>query len=151
MTIDRYDVNDALTALAGGRLDDDSLNELTHVVADAIDAGSFSTVTDENDVPIVRLPGSLKWENGYKYGQALEETFPGQGGYDLRAAMEHNTLGPVSETNGIVGLVMTQQGERDAASWVWRVTMQDGSVWFAEGWCDYTGWDCQSGLTWTRA
>lgn len=35
--IDRYAVNDALSALAGGRLSDDDLNDLTHTVADAID------------------------------------------------------------------------------------------------------------------
>lgn len=39
--IDRYDVNDALTILAGGRLSDDDLNDLTHLVSDAIDAGSY--------------------------------------------------------------------------------------------------------------
>jgi hypothetical protein len=35
----RYEINDALTALAlqaGVALDDDSLNELTHLVADAL-------------------------------------------------------------------------------------------------------------------
>ncbi len=41
MPIDRYEVNDTLTALANGRLDDNSLNDLTHVIADAIDAGSY--------------------------------------------------------------------------------------------------------------
>jgi hypothetical protein len=38
--VDRYDVNDALTALAsrfGVELDDDELNELTHHVADVLD------------------------------------------------------------------------------------------------------------------
>lgn len=109
-----------------------------------------SLVNDENDFPIVRLPGSLTWENGRKYGQALEEAFPGQGGTSLRLAMEYNDLGPVSETNGIAGLVMTQEGERDEKDWVWRVTMQDGSVWYATGWCDYTGWDCRSGLAWKK-
>lgn len=41
MAIDRYRVNDALAALAsdeGKVIDDDTLNDLTHQVADAIDA-----------------------------------------------------------------------------------------------------------------
>ncbi len=41
-TIDRYRVNDVLTALAnecGVDLDDDALNELTHHVADVLEAG----------------------------------------------------------------------------------------------------------------
>jgi hypothetical protein len=41
LPIDRYAVNDALTILAGGRLSDDDLNELTHTVADVIDRGGF--------------------------------------------------------------------------------------------------------------
>lgn len=41
MIVDRYAVNDMLTALAEGRLSDDDLNELTHFVADAIEAGKM--------------------------------------------------------------------------------------------------------------
>lgn len=41
--VDRYRVNDALSALAaevGVTLDDDTLNELTHQVADVLDAAA---------------------------------------------------------------------------------------------------------------
>jgi hypothetical protein len=48
MTIDRYEVNDALTILAAGRLADDDLNDLTHTVADAIDRGRIEFDNDRN-------------------------------------------------------------------------------------------------------
>lgn len=106
--------------------------------------------TDENGYPLITLPGSLTWEAGYRFGQTLDVAFPGQCGYDLASAMEYNDCGPVNETNGIVDLVMIKEGERDAEEWVWQVSMQDGTDWVATGWCDYTGWDCQSGLSWSR-
>lgn len=33
------------------------------------------------------------------------------------------------------------------ASWEWDVTLNDGRKFHVEGWHDYTGWDCQSGLS----
>lgn len=107
--------------------------------------------TDENGYLIVSLPGSLGWESAYEFGQTLEERFPGQDGWNLSSAMEHNGMGPLSDNNGIAELVLLKQGARDETSWVWRVTCEDGNVWIAEGWCDYTGWDCQSGLRWNEA
>lgn len=38
-----------------------------------------------------------------------------------------------------------KEGEREEASWVWRVVMRSRGEWMVVGWCDYTGWDCQSG------
>lgn len=149
--IDRYLVNDALTTLAGGRLSDDDLNELTHTVADAIDAGRVAAVTDENGYPIVSLPGSLGWEEAYAFGETLDERFPGQDGHSLSVAMEYNGTGPLNEHNGIASLALLQQGERDEQSWIWLVTAEDGMVWHVTGWCDYTGWDCQSALRWAVA
>lgn len=46
MSVDRYRVNDALGALAnefGIELDDDTLNELTHHVADVLETATDST------------------------------------------------------------------------------------------------------------
>lgn len=36
------------------------------------------------------------------------------------------------------------------ASWEWEVTLKDGREYHVEGWHDYTGWDCQSGLAATE-
>lgn len=101
-------------------------------------------------IPVVPLPGSENWIGAYEYGERLERRFPDQDGYDLAQAMSHNDWGPAS-THEITGLVLEQRGENDESDWRWRVNFSDGSTWVAEGGCDYTGWDCQSHLSWTRA
>lgn len=100
-------------------------------------------------IPVVPLPGSEGWENAYTVASLLEKQFPGQDVSDLCYAMEYNGYGP-AQYNEMVSLVLEQQGERDGDSWRWRVGFDDGSTWIAEGSCDYTGWDCQSSLYWTR-
>lgn len=99
------------------------------------------------DVPIIALPGSEAWEDGYYWGRALDEAFPNQDADEFASACAHNDAGPAND-HQITGFVMQQQGENDEASWVWQVTFDDGSVWIATGSCDYTGWDCQSSLEW---
>lgn len=104
---------------------------------------------DLNDLPVVPLPGSEGWIGAYQWGGELEKAFPNQDADQLAYACEYNGLGPV-DGHRITGLVMVQQGERDEGSWIWHVTLDDGATWTLEGWCDYTGWDCQSGTDWTE-
>jgi hypothetical protein len=67
MTVDRYRVNDVLTALAyecGVTLDDDVLNDLTHTVADVLDA-NLAVVAATRKVPIHLLKeGDVIASNG---------------------------------------------------------------------------------------
>lgn len=37
-----------------------------------------------------------------------------------------------------------EEGERDEQSWIIWGQLKDGRWFFAEGSCDYTGWDCQA-------
>jgi hypothetical protein len=102
----------------------------------------------EDKYPIIHLPGSEKWESSYDWGYALGEKFPDQCASDFALASTYNDLGPAEQLR-IVGFVMEQEGENDGQSWIWQVTFEDGSVWIADGSCDYTGWDCQSSIAWT--
>jgi len=44
-----------------------------------------------------------------------------------------------------VSLIKGQvEGENDEASWIVYGQLKDGRWFFAEGSCDYTGWDCQA-------
>lgn len=95
----------------------------------------------------VGLPGSESWISSYEAGEVLESIFPEQAAHDFCMACEHNGNGPLGDGK-LVGLVLIEEGERDGAAWLWEVTVDD-TVWLAEGWCDYTGWDCQSSLLWT--
>jgi hypothetical protein len=97
----------------------------------------------------VILPGSGGYWWGYEYGQALDKAFPDQEAEDFGSCIAHNDIGPLTETNNVVGLVCEQVGERDGENWIWLVTLEDGTHWRLEGGCDYTGWDCQSNGTWT--
>jgi hypothetical protein len=36
-------------------------------------------------------------------------------------------------------------GTNDEESWVMVGKLKDGRFFFLDAWCDYTGWDCQSG------
>lgn len=66
--------------------------------------------------------------------------------WNLKAALEYNSPGidfvDISEVLAVV------EGERDDSSWYWVLRLHDGSVGLLQGWCDYTGWDCQSGAQW---
>lgn len=37
------------------------------------------------------------------------------------------------------------EGERDGMPWHWLLALNDGRIMRLYGYCDYTGWDCQSG------
>ena len=75
-------------------------------------------------------------------------TFPKENDYDLRAAIEYNTV-PFSYDD-IEGVELLEQGERDSGNnWTWKLKLKDGTIGALTGGCDYTGWDCRSWLTWT--
>jgi hypothetical protein len=104
-------------------------------------------VSDLSQYPIVPILGSEGWARTYELGNELEVLFPGQDVHDLLYACEYNGSGPL-EDHALAGLVMLQEGENDGGEWIWLVTVDDGTHWVATGWCDYTGWDCQSDLSW---
>ena len=104
-----------------------------------------------DNMPIIRLEGSSGWERAYEAGKLLEWAFPRQDGHDFAHALSENDYGPVEQDySNLVSIDMLKQGERDAGDWIWRVTLSNGEVWTVTGWCDYTGWDCQSGVSWTK-
>lgn len=66
--------------------------------------------------------------------------------YDLRAALECNSLAHKLEEIDRVLLEIT--GEADEAQWHWILALKDGRFAYVTGGCDYTGWDCQSDCDW---
>ncbi len=63
---------------------------------------------------------------------------------DLKYAMEYNNLDFTFEKVKAIRAYIL--GERDESSWEWVVELNNGCYYYVVGWCDYTGWDCQSGL-----
>ncbi len=66
---------------------------------------------------------------------------------DLQAAYEENAGSFPFGIEEVATVLLLQEGERDGEEWTWRVTLNDGRVFLVVGWCDYTGWDCRSGVT----
>lgn len=106
---------------------------------------------DSNDIPYVFLKGSEDFWEAYDEGDKLERKFPDQCARDFVVGCTYNDWGPLCGGElGIVDFNMIQEGMNEEANWVWHVTLTDGSIWVAEGGCDYTGWDCQSNMDWER-
>lgn len=63
-------------------------------------------------------------------------------GDDIAYAFECNSLG--DRLKDIDVIVAEVCGANDENSWYWILQMKDGTFSWAEGSCDYTGWDCQS-------
>jgi hypothetical protein len=42
-------------------------------------------------------------------------------------------------------------GAKNRADWVWVVRLRNGRFAYARGGCDFTGWDCHSGICWEEA
>lgn len=95
---------------------------------------------------IIHVPGSDGWRNGYEFGTALDRLWPDQDALDFAIALSEHPDHGADLSSGIKKLHCTQYGENDGAHWIWVVDTEDGRSWRFDGWCDYTGWDCQSDL-----
>lgn len=63
--------------------------------------------------------------------------------YDLVSLFGNNEMDiKLSDIKNILALI---PGEADGPSWHWVVELHTGAFAVIIGWCDYTGWDCQSG------
>lgn len=65
-------------------------------------------------------------------------------GYNWRAACEHNDFHGLFEQTDEV--VYEWNDGTDEPRYAFIVRLKTGEFLVAEGWHDYTGWDCQSGL-----
>ena len=100
----------------------------------------------------IELPGSEDWIKAQIMGQTLEERFPNEDPCNLLTAIECN-FGDVPQsfnTEQILQLKMIQEGANDESYWIWKLTERNTGQWYVLASCDYTGWDCQSWLTFQR-
>lgn len=63
------------------------------------------------------------------------------GQYDLAAAFYYHNLAVASKP---VEIVAELEGSHDGPGWHWILRLEKGTYAYVSGWCDYTGWDCQS-------
>ena len=50
-------------------------------------------------------------------------------------------------TDDIVQIIAEVPGENEELSWWWLLRLADDKFALVSAWCDFTGWDCQSGVT----
>lgn len=53
----------------------------------------------------------------------------------------------VVDIYGAVRAVAHDDGQNDGADWIAVLELADGRYALIAAWCDYTGWDCQSGAS----
>ncbi len=99
--------------------------------------------------PLINIASAVDWNETYEAGEKLDKQFPNQDAWDFLSAVRHNGHPFGEEPPAITDIKMTKQGANDEGSWEWKVSFANGDIWKVEGWCDYTGWDCQSGIDWT--
>lgn len=64
---------------------------------------------------------------------------------DLWYALAYNTPHSFKKED-IEDIVAEVSGANDELSWWWVIRLKSGDHVLFSGWCDYTGWDCQSGI-----
>jgi len=65
---------------------------------------------------------------------------------DIWSALEYNSPShfQIDEVESIEAEV---PGANDELNWWWVLRLVNDRYILVSGWCDYTGWDCQSGIT----
>lgn len=62
---------------------------------------------------------------------------------DLKDYLCYN--GDIFTLEEIANIHAEVPGHNDADHWYWIIELKDGRFLLTSAWCDYTGWDCQSG------
>lgn len=63
--------------------------------------------------------------------------------YDLESYLNYNT--DIFTLEDIANIHAEVPGHNDEDHWYWVLELKDGRFVLTDAWCDYTGWDCQSG------
>lgn len=109
-------------------------------------------ITPTTALVLPSKPGPIKRNKVDKYWDLSDEQraeIDKALGYDLRAALYHNSLG--EHLAQISNTLLELYGENDGRDWHWIVQLKDGTYAYVCGGCDYTGWDCQSNCSWYPA
>jgi len=61
--------------------------------------------------------------------------------YDWQEAMKYAKF----TFQDILEIIHCKEGENDEAHWELIVKLKSGEFGWLNAWCDYSGWDCQSG------
>jgi len=97
------------------------------------------------------MPKKKDMSNGYTYrrGDVLDRAGSGRQrpnpNDDLWYALEYNPSQSFNHDE-VVSILAEVPGENDELSWWWVLELTRERYILVSGWCDFTGWDCQSGI-----
>jgi len=80
------------------------------------------------------MKSDYDWREAWGVAQAPEAVLGFTGSLDLSGGWDN-----------VVVVLAAAAGENDGNSWVAALRLHDGRHLLLSAWCDYTGWDCQSG------
>lgn len=73
----------------------------------------------------------------------MEETRMRKPDDDLESYLRYS--GDIYKLEDIANIHAEVPGHNDEDNWYWIIELKDGRFVLTSAWCDYTGWDCQSG------
>ncbi len=91
--------------------------------------------TDEEDIMI----DVKAFQESYDWREAFDVS-----GVECCLGAGYVSKDHISVTD-VKNVIAADEGYNDGDSWVAIVETKDGRFAYVEAWCDYTGWDCQSG------
>ena len=93
------------------------------------------------------------WDGTSVPAKPWSDEAEGKFGWDFVACLNYNpapgfTAEDVEELT-VVDMDDAWRDQQRDGSVTWEAVLADGRRFRVEGWCDYTGWDCQSGAEYT--
>lgn len=98
-------------------------------------------------ITVEQMQNDYDWKSVFDFacrGQADGGTC-GNAGLSVPYDVESRLPSDEFDTKAIAQVIDASVGERDGASWMCVVLLNDGRFAYLCAGCDYTGWDCQSG------
>ena len=71
-------------------------------------------------------------------------------GGDLYLCLRNNSPLGIT-TDDVKSVLAVIEGDSEGPPWHWLVELEGGIFAYITGWCDYTGWDCQSNADATKS
>jgi len=80
--------------------------------------------------------------------EEIKDSYNWQQAFEVSRSMpcaNYNGNSTGISVNDIVQVIASDEGAHDVENWLGVFRLLDGRCIFVTAWCDYTGWDCQSG------
>ncbi len=91
--------------------------------------------------PVLKEINERTWRRDYAFHSYCSDT----GSWNTRGVPQPGMIAYETECRDIKRVFSYQKGENEETDWIMSGELEDGSVFYFQGSCDYTGFDCQGG------